>query len=183
MDKFNNHYVILQVKVLIYRCVLSFNKVDYRWHFLTCLFLCRGQTKKVIIEIMLAQSQEVIMFTVLNAGHWAQQYETLGERAFLSITMTLVGISIVVFILTLLSAAVSLISKGINRRDKKNAPPADSAPVEMFSLPQVAPQAGDLAKADADQAVVAVIAAAVTVMLSGQSGPQAGFRIRRIRRV
>lgn len=123
------------------------------------------------------------MITVLNSGNWAQQYETIGERAFLSITMTLVGVGIVVFILALLSVVVALMSKVITRRRRENAPAADSAPVEAFSVPE-APSVPEITdESGPDESVVAVITAAVAMMMRDQGRPQAGFRIRRIRRV
>ena len=123
------------------------------------------------------------MFTVLNSGNWAEQYETIGERVFLSVTMTLVGIGIVVVILALISVVVALMTKVINRRRREKAPASDSAPVEAFSLPQVPPQTETADETAADDSVVAAITAAVAMMMSGPSRPQAGFRIRRIRRV
>lgn len=97
------------------------------------------------------------MFTVLNSGNWAEQYETIGERVFLSVTMTLVGIGIVVVILALLSVVVALMTKVINRRRREKAPASDSAPVEAFSLPQVPPQTEAADETAADDSAVAAI--------------------------
>ena len=123
------------------------------------------------------------MISVLNAGNWAEQYSTVGERAFLSITMTLVGIFIVVFVLVLLSFVVSLMSRLINGRREE---PAQAVSVEIPETREPGPQVTaneTSAEPEEDGALVAAISAAVSCILSDSDQPSAGFKIRRIRRV
>lgn len=116
------------------------------------------------------------MLSVLNVGNWAEQYSTIGERAFLSITMTLVGISIVIVILILLNVVVSFMSRLINGKAKDKAPAAAVVPATQEETPSTP-------ASEEDDAVIAAISAAVHCMMSESGSPSAGFKIRRIRRV
>lgn len=127
------------------------------------------------------------MISILNVGNWAEQYSTLGERAFLSITMTIVGITIVLVVLALLAVVVSLMSRLINgSSDKKQAtaavPETKPEPAPAQTQAAAVQETKDEGPQQ-DDALVAAIAAAISCVLSDSSQPSAGFKIRRIRRV
>jgi sodium pump decarboxylase gamma subunit len=123
------------------------------------------------------------MISVLNANNWAEQYATIGERAFLSITMTVVGIIIVVVVLVVLSFVVSLLSRLINGKKAEPAPVIQAAEPEPAKAAEQVSADETAAEPEDDGALIAAISAAVSCMLSDSDQPSAGFKIRRIRRV
>ena len=120
---------------------------------------------------------------IVSLTHWTEQFSTIGEQAFLGITMLLVGITLVLIILVSLSIIVSLMSKIISGA-KKEGPP--SAPqIKEEPKPATVSNSAAAAGNEHDPAIIAVIAAAVQAMMNGDksSSAKAGFTIRRIRRV
>lgn len=121
--------------------------------------------------------------------HWTQKISTPGDQAFLGITMMLVGISLVLTILVLISIFVSIMSKIINKEKKTKSDNNDPKAklVEKTKIQEQALlQTTDKISANVqDPAIIAVIAAAVHTMLSKDNRikSKAGFTIRRIRRV
>ncbi len=146
------------------------------------------------------------MYHVLNAAGWTDQYANLGQQTFLGTTMSLVGMTIVLLILALISTSVSLMSWLIVRRlhrtiegkpHKKTdstRPAPDRATSPATRPGTVLPTAGPVAMpvpgtqsllATDDPALIAVITAAVACMLESSSARPgvAGFTIRKVRRV
>jgi sodium pump decarboxylase gamma subunit len=128
-------------------------------------------------------SRRLYMISVMNAGNWAEQYSTIGERAFLSITMTIVGIIIVVVVLVVLSFVVSLMSRLINGKKVEPAPVIQAAEPEPTEADMQVTADETAAEPADDGALIAAISAAVSCMLADSDQPSAGFKIRRIRRV
>jgi Na+-transporting methylmalonyl-CoA/oxaloacetate decarboxylase gamma subunit len=135
---------------------------------------------------------EVIMFIIISNVPWMENFATFSDKFFIGVTMTLVGVSIVVLVLALISLFVSFLSRLINRGGAKSgkqpvaavsaAPGAAAAKAEP--VPAVSLSTGsDAGEAD-QQALIAVLAAAVAAF-SAESAPRssAGFIIRRVRRV
>lgn len=123
------------------------------------------------------------MIYVLNTS-WKDSFATVGERLFLGLTMTLVGISIVLVVLVLVSFMVSLISRLLSGK-KQSRPAAKKAAVQTAEI-RKDPNPEPVVKADSakpDAAVIAAISAAVEFMLADEKKPYAGFKIRKIRRV
>ena len=133
------------------------------------------------------------MFMVLNAADWTHQYGNFGEQTFLGITMSLVGMVIVMLILALISTIVGVMSWLIVRQIRKSLQagsltpasslPAASRPAQSAQLPAPTSETGELTATD--PALVAVIAAALACMLetTPATPTSAGFIIRKVRRV
>lgn len=118
---------------------------------------------------------------IVLSTHWTEKFSTIGDQAFLGITMSLVGIVLVFAVLIVLSLFIGMMSKMINGSGKSNdeiAPDADkpviSAPVAKSSMIQ-----GD------QGSIIAAITAAIQMILAqeGSNSSSAGFRIKKIRRV
>lgn len=122
------------------------------------------------------------MITLMaSAGRWTEQYGTLSEKAMLGVTMTLIGIVIVVLILALLSVLVSLLSRLLNPKGNKQLAQAEP-PTRRPTTAPTDPELVDASQADAD--LIAVLSAAVVAYTADQPlSSTAGFIIRRFRRV
>lgn len=134
------------------------------------------------------------MFIVTSSVPWMENFATVSDKFFIGVTMTLLGVSIVVLVLALISLFVSFLSRLINSGTKsaksgKQQSAAVPVPTKAVAVkaepePEIASMADSGAGPTDQQALIAVLAAAVAAF-SADAAPRssAGFIIRRVRRV
>lgn len=132
------------------------------------------------------------MYVITSAVPWMENYATVTEKFFIGVTMTLLGVSIVVLVLALISLFVSFLSRLINRGGPSADPvkttpgsaaanPAQAAVMQAQEMNALSEQPAVLE----DRQVLAAVIAAAIAAFSAESAPRssAGFIIRRVRRV
>ena len=129
------------------------------------------------------------MFIFASSVPWMENYATVTEKVFIGVTMALLGITIVVVVLALISLFVSLMSRVINAGGQRGpggqtgkVTPAE--PEEEEVTGQVLPPEEADGQEAGQQTLVAVITAAVAAYMADDTPrSSAGFIIRRVRRV
>ncbi len=131
------------------------------------------------------------MFIIISNVPWMENFATFSDKFFIGVTMTLVGVSIVVLVLALISLFVSFLSRLINGGGAKSVK-SGKQPVSAVAVTPRAvsikaePEPAVASRADPtdQQALIAILASAVAAF-TADSAPRssAGFIIRRVRRV
>lgn len=114
--------------------------------------------------------------------------ETFGERAGVAGSVTLLGMVAIFAVLTILWGVIEVLHQALNRSKQKDAPaaPAAKAAPAPVKAPKPAPveqkpAAAAVAPAQNDDALVAVISAAVAAAME-EEGYTGGFRVVSFRR-
>ena len=120
----------------------------------------------------------------MSVADWTEKYSDTSERLFLGTTMALIGMTIVVAMLVLISLSILLLPKLFGRSKSREAQ------TELQPQPAARKFAPVPVNADTDEMdgqLIAVITAALSASLStgeyAAATPVSGFRVRRIRRL
>ena len=121
----------------------------------------------------------------MAVADWTEKYSDTSEQLFLGTTMLLIGMTIVVAMLVLISLSIQLLPLFLGRSKRRAA--AQSATMAAPAPRQFAPVPVFAEADEMDGQLIAVITAALAASLStGEFAaelPSSGFRVRRIRRM